>query len=205
MVEGKEDLGNAIALNSSMVNAARLVGPAELAGLVIALVGEGYCFAIDGVSYFAVIASLLMMRVDAGVLARGTASMAEQIREGWAYASGFRPVRTILLLFALPSLMGIPFMVLMPIFASRVLYYGGAHTLGFLMGASGAGSLISAVTSCVGARMCARADADDPDLGRDVWRGADPVWDVADAAAVVAADDGGGVRHDAGDGGEQYG
>ena len=144
MVEGKEDLGNAIALNSSMVNVARLVGPA-LAGLVIAVVGEGYCFAIDGVSYFAVIASLLMMRVDTGVLARGTASMAEQIREGWTYVSGFRPVRTILLLFALLSLMGIPFMVLMPIFASRVLH-GGAHTLGFLMGASGAGSLISAVT-----------------------------------------------------------
>jgi MFS family permease len=144
MVEGKEDLGNAIALNSSMVNAARLIGPA-LAGMIIAVAGEGYCFAIDGVSYLAVIASLLMMRVQWAAHERRTASMLEQMKEGWAYVSGFRPVRTILLLFALLSLMGIPFMVLMPIFASQVLH-GGPHTFGFLMGASGAGSLISAFT-----------------------------------------------------------
>jgi MFS family permease len=144
MVEDKQDLGNAIALNSSMVNLARLVGPA-LAGLIIGAAGEGYCFTIDGVSYLAVIASLLMMKVQIAEVMRARASMLEQLKEGWAYVSGFPPIRTILLLFALISLMGMPFMVLMPIFASRVLH-GGAHTLGFLLGASGVGALISAVS-----------------------------------------------------------
>jgi MFS family permease len=144
MVEDKQDLGNAIALNSSMVNMARLVGPA-LAGLVIGAVGEGYCFTIDGISYLAVIASLLMMRVNVTPAKRSSASMLEQLKEGWVYVSNFAPIRTILLLFALISLMGMPFMVLMPIFATNVLH-GGPHTLGFLLGASGVGALISAVS-----------------------------------------------------------
>jgi MFS family permease len=140
----KEDLGNAIALNSSMVNMARLVGPA-IAGLIIAGVGEGYCFLIDGLSYIAVVISLLMMRVAAQPIRRATTSMLHQLREVWSYVSSFTPIRTILSLFALLSLMGMPFMVLMPIFASQVLH-GGAHTLGFLMGASGVGALISAIS-----------------------------------------------------------
>jgi MFS family permease len=140
----KQDLSNAIALNSSIVNVARLIGPA-IAGLVIAAVGEGYCFAIDGASYIAVVASLLMMRVPASTITRATTSMLEQLREGWTYVIHFRPIRTILTLFALLSLMGMPFMVLMPIFASQVLH-GGAHTLGYLMGASGVGALISAIS-----------------------------------------------------------
>ncbi|MGB8987112.1 MAG: MFS transporter, partial [Candidatus Sulfotelmatobacter sp.] len=144
MVEDKQDLGNAIALNSSMVNVARLVGPA-LAGFVIAGVGEGYCFLIDGISYLAVIASLLMMRVNIAPARRAAASILEQLKEGWTYVRGFPPIRTILLLFALISLMGMPFMVLMPIFASNVLH-GGPHTLGFLLGASGVGALISAIS-----------------------------------------------------------
>jgi MFS family permease len=144
MVEDKQDLGNAIALNSSMVNMARLVGPA-LAGLVIGSVGEGYCFLIDGVSYFAVIASLLLMRVKVAAAMRSHLSMLEQLKDGWTYVSGFPPIRTILLLFALISLMGMPFMVLMPIFASKVLH-GGPHTLGFLLGASGVGALVSAIS-----------------------------------------------------------
>ncbi|MGH9497888.1 MAG: MFS transporter [Terriglobales bacterium] len=144
MVEDKQDLGNAIALNSSMVNVARLVGPA-LAGLVIGAVGEGYCFAIDGVSYFAVIASLLMMHVNVVAAKRAVTSMLEQLKEGWVYVANFPPIRTILLLFALISLMGMPFMVLMPIFAANVLH-GGPHTFGFLLGASGVGALISAVS-----------------------------------------------------------
>jgi MFS family permease len=144
MVEDKQDLGNAIALNSSMVNMARLVGPA-LAGLIIAAVGEGYCFAIDGFSYLAVIASLAMMQVHVAPATRAAHSMLEQLKEGWAYVSEFRPIRTILSLFALLSLMGMPFMVLMPIFAAGVLH-GGPHTLGFLLGASGVGALISAVS-----------------------------------------------------------
>jgi MFS family permease len=138
----RNDLSNAIAINSSMVNVARLVGP-SLAGMVIAVSSEGWCFLIDGISYIAVIVSLLMMHVRVADLRRATTSMFEQMREGWSYVSGFTPVRTILLLFALISLMGMPYMVLMPVFAGRVLH-GGPHTLGFLMGAAGAGALVSA-------------------------------------------------------------
>jgi MFS family permease len=144
MVEDKQDLGNAIALNSSMVNMARLIGPA-LAGMVIGSVGEGYCFLIDGISYLAVIASLLMMRVNVEQATPSRAPMLQQLRDGWTYVTGFPPIRTILSLFALISLMGMPFMVLMPIFAAQVLH-GGPHTLGFLLGASGVGALISAVS-----------------------------------------------------------
>ena len=161
MVEDKQDLGNAIALNSSMVNIARLIGPA-LAGIVIGSVGEGYCFLIDGISYLAVIASLLMMRVQVieakpsrasllmmrvhtPTVKRAVTSMLHELKEGWTYVIGFPPIRTILSLFALISLMGMPFMVLMPIFAAKVLH-GGPHTLGFLLGASGVGALISAIS-----------------------------------------------------------
>jgi MFS family permease len=147
MVEDRQDLGNAIAINSSMVNMARLVGP-SLAGLVIAAFGEGYCFLIDGLSYFAVIASLALMQIKPPATPRAATSMWEQLKEGWAYVSGFAPVRTILLLFALVSLMGMPFVVLMPIFASQVLH-GGPHTLGMLMGASGVGALASALSLAV--------------------------------------------------------
>ena len=144
MVDDKQDLGNAIALNSSIVNMARLVGPA-LAGLVIAWVGEGYCFLIDGLSYGAVIASLVMMHVKPLDLRRVPATMLVQMKEGWSYVSTFKPIRTILLLFAVVSLMGMPFMVLLPIFAGKILH-GGAHTLGFLTGASGVGALASAIS-----------------------------------------------------------
>lgn len=147
MVEGREDLGNAIALNSSMVNLARLLGP-SLAGIIIAGLGIGYCFLIDGVSYIAVIASLLMMRVSKRAGQAESIRMTDQLREGWEYVSGFPPVRTILVLFAIVSLMGIPFTVLMPIFAAKVLH-GGAHTLGFLMGALGAGALVGAISLAV--------------------------------------------------------
>jgi MFS family permease len=140
----KQDLGNAIALTSSMVNLARLVGPA-LAGIVIAAVGEGYCFAIDGFSYIAVVASLLMMNITLAPVRRAAAPIFEQLKEGWSYVTTFSPIRTILTLFALLSLMGMPFVVLMPIFASQVLH-GGPHTLGFLMGASGVGALVSALS-----------------------------------------------------------
>jgi MFS family permease len=147
MVEEKDDLGNAIALNSSMVNIARLVGP-SLAGAVIALSSEGYCFLVDGISYLAVIASLVAMQLKTRIIQRATTSMLVQLREGWTYVSGFAPIRTILLLFALVSLMGWPFTVLMPIFAGTILK-GGPHTLGFLMGAMGVGALVSAVSLAV--------------------------------------------------------
>jgi len=147
MVEDRNDLSNAIAINSSMVNGARLIGPA-IAGLVIAAVGEGWCFLIDGVSYFAVIASLLVMRIRPLDIRRTTASMFEQMREGWDYVRTFRPIRAILLLFALISLMGYPYSVLLPVFAAQVLH-GGATTLGWLTGASGIGALVSALSLAV--------------------------------------------------------
>jgi MFS family permease len=144
MVEDRADLSNAIAINSSMVNLARLLGP-SLAGIVIAATSEGWCFLIDGVSYIAVIISLLMMRVPVASIKRAAASMFEQMHEGWQYVSTFIPIRNILLLFGLVSLMGIPYVVLMPVFAAQVLH-GGPHTLGFLMGAAGVGALVSALS-----------------------------------------------------------
>ncbi|MGA3105461.1 MAG: MFS transporter [Terriglobales bacterium] len=147
MVDDRDDLSNAIAINSSMANGARLIGPA-IAGLVISALGEGWCFAIDGLSYFAVIASLLMMRIKPTDIRRSATSMFEQMREGWDYVRTFRPIRTILLLFALLSLMGWPYSVLLPVFAGQVLH-GGAHTLGWLTGASGIGALISGLSLAV--------------------------------------------------------
>jgi MFS family permease len=144
MVDERKDLSNAIAINSAMVNTARLVGPA-LAGIVIAATNEGWCFLIDGMSYFAVIASLLMMRIKPLEIKRAALSQFAQMREGWAYVTTFRPIRTILTCFALLSLMGWPYAVLLPIFAGQVLH-GGAHTLGFLTGASGVGALTSAIS-----------------------------------------------------------
>ena len=147
MVEDRNDLSNAIAINSSMANGARLIGPA-IAGLVIAAVGEGWCFFMDGVSYFAVIASLLLMRIKPTDIRRNTGGMLEEVREGWDYVRTFRPIRTILLLFALITLMGYSYPVLLPIFASQVLH-GGATTLGWLTGASGIGALVSALSLAV--------------------------------------------------------
>ncbi len=147
MVEDRADLSNAIAINSSMVNTARLVGP-SLAGLLIAATSEGWCFLVDGVSYIAVIASLLMMEIPHEPPQHAGATMVEQLRQGWAYVSGSIPIRSILLLFSVVSLMGWPFMVLMPVFAARVLH-GGPHTFGFLMGAVGVGSLVSALALVV--------------------------------------------------------
>ena len=144
MVEERADLSNAIAINSSMVNMARLVGP-SLAGLLIAVKNEGWCFLVDGISYIAVIISLLMMRVSRTEAQHARTSTFTQLKEGWTYVAGFVPIRSILLLFALLSLMGWPFMVLMPIFAAKILH-GGPHTLGFLMGAVGIGSLASALS-----------------------------------------------------------
>ena len=147
MVEDKQDLGNAVALNSSMVNMARLLGP-SLAGAVIAVFGTGYCFLIDGLSYLPVIASLLMMRLKPLLIPHATTSMFQQLKEGWKYVANSTPIRTILFLFAIISLMGWPFTVLMPVFALKILN-GGPHTYGFLMGAVGVGALISAYSLAV--------------------------------------------------------
>ncbi len=143
MVESREDLGNAIALNSSMVNAARLVGPA-IAGVIIAAIGEGYCFLLDGISYIAVIVSLLAMSIAPALIRRQQRHVLHELDEGWRYVIQSVPIRSILLLLALVSLVGMPYSVLMPIFASSVLH-GGPHTLGFLMAASGLGALAGAI------------------------------------------------------------
>jgi MFS family permease len=139
MVEDRADLGNAIALNSSMVNMARLLGP-SIAGVIIAAFGEGYCFLIDGFSYLAVIASLLAMRIAPGKPRGADKPVWHELKEGWHYVTHFVPIRSILLLLAVISLVGMQYTVLMPIFAAQVLH-GGPHTLGFLMGASGVGAL----------------------------------------------------------------
>ncbi|HSU29818.1 MAG TPA: MFS transporter [Bryobacteraceae bacterium] len=139
MIDNPSHLGNAIALNSSIVNAARLVGPA-IAGVVIAAFGEGICFLIDGISYGAVIASLLAMRVEARPRNKERKKVFEDLAEGWRYISKSHPIRSILALLALVSLLGLPFQVLMPVFASSVLH-GGPNTLGMLMAATGVGAL----------------------------------------------------------------
>jgi len=139
MVSHREDLGNAIALNSSMVNGARLVGPA-IAGLLVASVGEGVCFALNSVSYLAVLLALAAMRLEPTTHHHKRSHILLELREGFSYAFGFGPIRSILLLVALVSLTGMPYAVLVPVFAKEVLH-GGAHTFGFLMTATGFGAL----------------------------------------------------------------
>jgi len=145
MIENRGDLSNAIALNSSMFNGARLIGP-SIAGILIALVGEGLCFLLNAVSYVAVIAALLAMKLPPRkkVELKSKKVVAEFV-EGFKYAFGFAPIRSILLLLAFASVMGMPFAVLMPIYAKDILH-GGPHTLGFLMGATGLGALAGALT-----------------------------------------------------------
>jgi MFS family permease len=145
MVDRREDLSNAIALNSSMFSGARLVGPA-IAGLIIAATNTGVCFLIDGVSYIAVIAGLLAMRLPTQPTAieKPQETLWYSLKEGFDYAFGFQPIRSILLLIALVSLVGMPYMTLAPIFASEILH-GGPETLGFLMASSGLGALMAAV------------------------------------------------------------
>jgi MFS family permease len=139
MVEDRADLPNAIALNSSMVNASRIIGP-SIGGVIIAAVGEGWCFALDAVSYLAVIGSLVAMRVARRRLPERTTRMREELATGFRYVTRFVPVRSALLLLSLVSIMGMPYTVLMPAISANVLH-GGPHTLGFLMTASGAGAL----------------------------------------------------------------
>jgi len=139
MIDDPAYLGNAIALNSSIVNAARLIGPA-IAGVVIAAAGEGICFLIDGMSYAAVLISLSAMRIPARAVYKKTKNAFGELIEGWHYIARSPAMRSILLLIALVSLLGVPFQVLMPIFAANVLH-GGPHTLGALMAAAGGGAL----------------------------------------------------------------
>ncbi len=142
MIEDRADLPNAIALNSSMVNASRILGP-SIGGVVIAAVGEGWCFLLDAISYLAVIASLVAMRLPPRTRAVVETRVLEELRAGFRYVTRFAPIGTVLLLLALVSTMGMPYTVLMPAVVAKQLH-GGPHTLGLLMGASGVGALAGA-------------------------------------------------------------
>lgn len=142
MVENKEDLGNAIALNSMMFNGARLIGP-SIAGVVLASTGEGICFLINALSYVFVISSLLAMRLPAMEAKKKETHILKELKEGLDYTFGFKPIKHIILLLGLVSLMGASYQVLMPVYAKEVLQ-GGSHTFGFLMGAAGSGALLGA-------------------------------------------------------------
>ena len=144
MIDDRSALSNAIALNSSIVNVGRLVGPA-IAGLVIAWVGEGYCFLIDGLSYLAVLYSLLAMKNLLPGRRNPARNVGQELAEGWRYIVSSAAIRWILLMLGLMSLIGMPFSVLLPIIADKVLG-GGPHTLGFLTGATGVGALTCAIT-----------------------------------------------------------
>ena len=146
MVEmvGREDLMNAIALNSSMFNGARVAGPA-IAGILLGAIGEGWCFIANGISYIAVIIGLLMMKVQSSGRKVSESSPTEHIIEGFRFVRTAIPIRDILLLLGVISLVAMPYAVLMPIFADHILH-GGARGLGILMGATGLGALLAALT-----------------------------------------------------------
>ncbi len=141
---GKEDLMNAIALNSSMFNGARIVGPA-IAGILVARIGEGWCFFANAVSYIAVIIGLYLMRVPKHEYHASNASPVGHIIEGFRFVRDTAPIRAILLLLGLVSLVAMPYTVLMPVFADKILH-GGARGLGTLMGMTGVGALLGALT-----------------------------------------------------------
>lgn len=143
LVNGPEDLANAIALNSSMFNGARMVGPA-IAGVLIGVAGEGLAFALNAASYVAVIGGLLSMDVPPHRPAIDRPPVLRTLAEGFRYAFGFPPIRAILIVLALVSLLGMPYTVLLPVFATEVLG-GGPHTLGFLVSAAGLGALSAAL------------------------------------------------------------
>ena len=143
MIEDRRDLSTAIALNSSSFNAARLVGPAIGGGLVAA-VGEGYCFLIDGLSYLAVIAGLLAMRIAKSDASRERREVWHELSEGWRYLIGYGPIRQILIFLAVVGVASAPYAVLTPMIAAQLLG-GGPDTLGLLMAASGIGALAGAV------------------------------------------------------------
>jgi MFS family permease len=143
LIDDRADLANAVALNSSMVNAARLIGP-TIAALLIGLVGEGVCFTIDAASYIAVLASLLSLRITPRVRPQKSGRIWAELREGVGYVGGFPPIRAVLLLLTTVSLAGGPYMVLMPVIARETLH-GGAGTLGVLSASGGLGALTGAL------------------------------------------------------------
>jgi MFS family permease len=143
MITGKEDLGNAIALNSTMFNMARLLGP-SLGGILIAAFGEGVCFLLNAVSYAAVIASLLLMKIAPRKVKTSEQHVLHELKEGLTYVLRNAAMRNVLMPLGLVSLMGVPYQVLMPVFA-RDIFHGGPKTLGFLMAMAGCGALLGAL------------------------------------------------------------
>jgi MFS family permease len=143
MVEKKEDLGNAIALNSSMVHGARMIGPA-IAGILIVLVGEASCFLLNALSFTAVIISFLRMNIKPRVKKTSQAGILSEMKDGFDYVAGHLPMRSIMILIALVSMSGMSYLVFMTVFAKDILQ-GSPYTLGFLLGASGVGALGGAV------------------------------------------------------------
>lgn len=143
LVEKREDLNNAIALNSSLITSARLIGP-SVAGVLIAFIGEGGCFIINSLSYLGVIYAIASMRLKPQKSRGVERHVLQELRDGFHYAYGFAPIRSILFMMMLMSFAGMPYVVLMPVFAKGVLH-GGSHTLGFLMGAAGFGALICTI------------------------------------------------------------
>jgi len=143
IVEKKEDLGNAIALNSFMFNIARLIGPA-VAGIIIALAGEGFCFLINGLSYIAVIAALLIMNIKPKNIKKSESAILHDFKQGFKYSFGSTPIKSILLLTGITSLMGMSYAILMPVFAVHI-FGGGPQDYGFLMGAVGVGALLGTI------------------------------------------------------------
>jgi len=143
MVEKKQDLGNAIALNSLMFNGARLIGP-SIAGIMLATTSEGFCFLLNAVSYVFVIISLLMMKLKVKSVKEKSTRILKELKDGWIYTFGFQPIKHLIILLGISSLMGMSYSVLMPVFAKEILH-GGSHTFGFLMGAAGFGALSGAL------------------------------------------------------------
>lgn len=143
MVEDKKLLGNAIALNSSMVHVARMIGP-PIAGIIIAVAGEGICFSLNAASYIAVITGLLLMHINPIRTEGKQTQFLSAMKEGISYAFGFPPIRSIVLLLAFTSLLAMPYVVLLPVFAKDI-FHGGSHTLGYLMGATGIGAFFGAI------------------------------------------------------------
>ena len=143
LIDNPENLGNAIALNSAMFNGARLIGPG-IAGITIAIVGEGICFLINAISFLAVIIALLKLNIIPKIRENKVDNLRESLKEGFNYTFGFAPIKVLIILLGIISLVGLPYIVLMPAYAKEIMH-GGSDTLGFLMSAAGAGALLGAL------------------------------------------------------------
>ena len=190
MVADRADLPNAIALNSSMVNGSRIIGP-SIGGVIIAAVGEGWCFALDAVSYVGVLISLAMMRIEPRPRATAGVPMLHDLRSGWRYVTGSLPIRSALILLSIVSTAGVPYTVLMPAVVAETLG-GGPDTLGSLMGATGVGALMGALylagrTTVVGLGRVILIGTIAFGASLIAFSGATSIWVAAPLLAVAGA------------------